>query len=408
MRHSGFLIAAVVILCPPAFGGGGSNYTIFGIGDLRLAGDPRSSALGYTGIGIADGFSVNVNSPATWSQITETKLDANLLHESFRATDGRKTITLALTNFAGASLAVPISQRFGIVVVGSMKPYSNKDYNVFTTGSQQGMEYVLNHEGSGGLGRGQIGLSFSPFPFIATGASFNYIFGSLENSRTLLPTTSGYEGGKTTGRTSTNAISGTFGILLNGTGSSIPFLEPLAVGLVVTTKGYLKADGEFLFEFPSEADTIDVTISDIPLPFSYGIGLSIRPTARWTIAADIFTQAWGTAALSVPTRDAVLYGIGVERSPSRAPGASLWDRLAVRVGSYYHQTYYVVNGEGIDEWGITAGLGIPFSGENRLNFSLEYGGRGATENGLIKENIFRLSMGISLSEIWFQSYDDEI
>jgi len=289
-----------------------------------------------------------------------------------------------------------------------MKPYSNKDYNVFTSGSQQGMDYVLNHEGSGGLGRGQIGLSFSPFPLIAAGASFNYIFGSLENSRTLLPTTAGYEGGKTTGRTSTNAINGTFGILASGPGFLLPFLENFSVGIVATTKGYLKADGEFLFEFPSEADTIDVIVNDIPLPFSYGIGVSLRAGPRWTFAVDMFTQAWGTAALSVPTRDAVLYGVGIERSHSQAPGASLWDRLAIRIGSYYHQTYYIVNGEGIDEWGVTAGLSVPFSGENRLNLSLEYGERGKTENNLIMERIFRLTVGISLSEIWFQTYDDDI
>jgi len=387
---------------------GGSNYTIFGIGDLRLAGDPRSNAMGYTGIGISDGLSVNVNAPASWARITETKLDASLLHESFHTTDGTKSLTLSLTNFSGASLAVPISQRFGIVIVGSMKPYSNKDYDVFTSGSQGGMDYLLNHEGSGGLGRGQIGVSLSPFPFIAAGASFNYIFGSLENSRTLLPTTLGYEGGKTTGRTSTNAITSTAGVLLNGAGTPFSLLEPFSVGVVVTTKGYLKADGEFLFEYPSEADTIDIIVSDIPLPFSYGIGASVRIGPRWTIAADMFTQAWGTATLTVPTRDAVLYGAGIERSPSGAPGASLLDRIAYRVGSYYYQTYYVVNGQGIDEWAVTTGLSVPFSGENRLNFAFEYGERGKIEKSLIKERIFRLTVGISLSELWFQSYEDEI
>jgi hypothetical protein len=387
---------------------GGSNYTIFGIGDLRLAGDARSNALGYTGVGVADGLSLNVNAPATWSRITETRLDASLLHESFRSTDGNKTLTLSITNFSGAALAVPVSQRFGITIVGSMKPYSNKDYDVFTSGSQQGMDYVVNHEGNGGLGRAQIGVSLSPFPLIAAGASFNYIFGSLENSRTLLPTTFGYEGGKTTGRTSTNAISGTIGVLVRGAGTPFALLKPFSVGAVLTTKSYLKAEGEFLFEFPAEADTVDVTVSDIPLPVAVGVGASCQLGERWLIAADMFAQAWGSVTLAVPTRDAVLYGIGIERSPAREPGATFWDRLAIRIGSYYHQTYYVVNGEGIDEWGVTGGFGIPFSGENRLNVSVEYGGRGKTGNNLIREDIFRLTFGLSLSELWFQSFDDEL
>jgi len=408
VRRFLLLFVTLAAIQHPLIAAGGSNYTIFGIGDLRLAGDARSNALGYTGVGIADGLSLNVNAPATWSRITETKLDANLLHESFRSTDGNKSLTLSITNFSGAALAVPISQRFGITIVGSMKPYSNKDYDVFTSGSQQGMDYVLNHEGSGGLGRAQIGVSFSPFPLIAAGASFNYIFGSLENSRTLTPTTFGYEGGKTTGRTSTNAISGTVGVLVRGEGLPFGLLAPFSVGAVLTTKSYLRADGEFLFEYPAEADTLDIIVSDIPLPVSIGVGASCQLGERWLIAADMFAQAWGSVTLAVPTRDAILYGIGIERSPSRAPGANLWDRLSIRVGAYVHQTYYVVNGEGIDEWGVTGGLAIPFSGDNRLNISVEYGGRGNTGNNLIHEDILRLTFGLSLSELWFQTFDDEI
>ena len=408
MRPSLLLLVSLAVLQVPVLAGGGSNYTIFGIGDLRLTGDARSNAMGYTGVGIADGLSLNVNAPATWSRISETRLDASLLHESFHSTDGNKSLTLSITNFSGAALAVPVSQRFGITIVGSMKPYSNKDYDVFTSGTQQGMEYVVNHEGSGGLGKAQIGVSLSPFPLISAGASFNYIFGSLENSRTLIPVTLGYEGGTTTGRTSTNAISGTVGVLVRGSGTPFALLEPFSVGAVITTKSYLKAEGEFLFEFPAEADTIDVIVSDIPIPVAVGIGASCQLGDRWVIAADMFAQAWGSVTLTVPTRDAVLYGVVIERSPSRAAGSGFWDRLSLRIGSYLYQTYYVVNGEGIDEWGVTAGLGIPFSGENRLNVSFEYGGRGNTGNNLIKEDIFRLTFGLSLSELWFQSFDDEI
>jgi hypothetical protein len=398
----------VVFLHGHLLAAGGSNYTIFGIGDLRLAGDARSAALGYTGVGVADGLSLNVNAPATWSRIAQTRLDANLLHESFHSTDGNKSLTLSITNFSGAALAVPVSQRFGITIVGSMKPYSNKDYDVFTSGSQQGMDYVLNHEGSGGLGKAQIGVSFSPFTLISAGASFNYIFGSLENSRTLIPTTFGYEGGTTIGRTSTNAVSATAGVLIRGEGLPFGLLSPFSVGAVVTTKSYLKAEGEFLFEYPAEADTLDLIVNDIPIPVAIGVGASCQIGDRWLIAADVFAQAWGSVTLTVPTRDAILYGVGIERSPSRDPGANFWERLGIRLGSYLHQTYYVVNGEGIDEWGVTGGVGIPFSGENRLNISIEYGGRGHTGNNLIQEDILRLTFGLALTELWFQSFDDEI
>ena len=401
-----FLLFIVPLV--PATGGTGSNYTIFGVGDLRLAGSPRSSALGYAGSVLRDGVAINTGSPASWSGIRETTLEASLLHEGFNATDGTKSQSVSLTNFGGAAMAIPISTKFGIVAVGSMRPYSNKDYNVFTTGSQQGMDYVLNHEGSGGLGNAQIGVSFGPFPFIAVGASFNYIFGSLKSSRTLLPASFEFDGGKTTSRTTTNAVNGTFGLMINGTGGLVPLLDPLSVGFTFAPRSFLNANAELLYEFTSEADTAALSVSDILLPLSYGIGASYRVTPRWLVVADYYTQQWGTSNLGVETRDARLFGVGIERSGATTPGASWVDRIALRVGAFRHETYYIVNGEGITEMGLTGGLGVPFSGESRLTFSFEYGDRGSTGNNLIREKILRFTLGITIRELWFLTFDEAI
>jgi hypothetical protein len=81
--------------------------------------------------------------------------------------------------------------------------------------------------------------------------------------------------------------------------------------------------------------------------------------------------------------------------------------MALRLGGYLHETYYVVNEQPIDEWGVTAGLAVPFSGESRLNFGFEYGERGSTSHNLLKETIFRFSVGLTISETWFQTFDDE-
>jgi hypothetical protein len=403
VRRLILLISLLTALSPRSHAGGGSNYTIFGIGDLRLAGSVRTSGLGYAGLALADENGLNVNSPASWTRLKNTRIETSLLYEGFNARDGEKSLYVALTNFNGASLAIPISTANGIVFVGSMTPFSNRDYNVYTTGSQQGMDYVLNHVGKGGLGKGQVGLSYAPFEVLSLGASLNYLFGSLENTRTLLPVSDTFVGGETTGRTTANGLTGTFGWLFHGFGP----LTPFSIGMTVTTRGYLGAEEEFLFKSEEDVDTLQADVPDIVVPASYAVGLSYQVGRRWAVTADFSQMLWSESGLASGARDATVLSMGIERLPLPETTAPLLDRMAFRIGTYYHETYYVVNGHPINEWGLTAGFGIPFSGENRINIAFEHGQRGSTAYGLLEESIFRFSFGVTISETWFLTFDEE-
>jgi hypothetical protein len=64
----------------------------------------------------------------------------------------------------------------------------------------------------------------------------------------------------------------------------------------------------------------------------------------------------------------------------------------------------VLNNEHITEFGISFGMGLPIgsrSGFSNANIGLEYGQRGTTNNGLIQESFFSLSIGLSLNDKWF-------
>lgn len=94
--------------------------------------------------------------------------------------------------------------------------------------------------------------------------------------------------------------------------------------------------------------------------------------------------------------------LGVEIIPSTEMRSNIFSRIAYRVGSYYHQTNLQVGGTGIDEWGITFGMGIPLSAESScLDIYLHYALRGTKENNLIQENIFRIGAALNIGERWF-------
>jgi hypothetical protein len=69
------------------------------------------------------------------------------------------------------------------------------------------------------------------------------------------------------------------------------------------------------------------------------------------------------------------------------------------------QDYVKVN-EDLPSWGVTLGLGLPMrppSYSNQysiINTSFEFGQRG-NNNNVIRENFFKVSIGLTLSDIWF-------
>lgn len=88
-------------------------------------------------------------------------------------------------------------------------------------------------------------------------------------------------------------------------------------------------------------------------------------------------------------------------------GRRFFDRIRYRVGASYATPYYTINGQdGPKEISVSAGFGIPIinSANNRsiLNISGQWVNRSA--DGLIKENTFRINIGLTFNERWFMKW----
>lgn len=84
---------------------------------------------------------------------------------------------------------------------------------------------------------------------------------------------------------------------------------------------------------------------------------------------------------------------------------SFWEQIMLRLGLSYEQTQYEINGNGVDQYSIYTGFSVPLSFDNTLDFGFQYGKRGTTESNLIKENIFKFSVSLSVGELWFLRQD---
>jgi hypothetical protein len=401
-------------------GSGGSAYSVFGIGDIRYPVGVRAAGMGYTGLGLPSASYINTLAPATWSQIDRVRFEGSMSVEGFNSTDGTQSRFLARGDFTGLILALPISQRNGITFVGGFVPYSTFNYDAYTTGSyvspSDTMLYSVHHIGTGGISRGFLGFSYAPSTEWSFGFSFNYLFGSLTDEQDQIPATANYYGGTVYKSTTGNGASVTIGGLWSGAGNLASSLKPFSFGFSLTSRTNLHATGQRDYkysadQYTTQRDTTPEFSSATTVPFSWGLGVSYRASERIVLAADFFAQPWSTAELNGESprslRNSMRAGIGAELAPSRELYARWFTRLAYRLGAYYNATYVEANGTPINEWGVTAGLSIPFTGDSRVNLQGEYARRGTTDNGLIKDQIWRISVSLNISASWFQQFGDE-
>ena len=153
----------------------------------------------------------------------------------------------------------------------------------------------------------------------------------------------------------------------------------------------------------------------------YGVGLMYEHNNTWRVGADYTLMQYnkvGYADYQVVNhvqqytlrndvyQDRHKFTVGGEFCKNEY-GRRFTDRLRYRLGASYVTPYYKVNGvDGPKEYSVSVGVGIPMvnSIENRtaLNISAAWVRREATN--LLKENTFRLTLGLTFNEQWFAKW----
>jgi hypothetical protein len=280
--------------------------------------------------------------------------------------------------------------------------------------SSIGLTHHQTFYGSGGLSFLSLSLSASPLTTFHVGARLNYIYGRTQQYQTDYFDNTSYIAPSFDRSTYFSGFTFTIGAIYEGVGKllDIPFLQDFSIGLTTTTSTSLDVDEQRAY--PGAAyygnDSIVIQHGSVELPFTVGLGISYLYQNRYRFLGDLIFENWGNAKyfgeLQAEIRNSYRTSLGFEIAPIKGSD-SYWKRISYRAGFAYHSTYYKIHGIGIDEILISSGVGLPIGSESRLNIGIQFGVRGTTDNRLQKDSIFRLSIGISASELWFQNYEEE-
>lgn len=170
-------------------------------------------------------------------------------------------------------------------------------------------------------------------------------------------------------------------------------------------------------EFPRDtAQFIDGARGTLELPILLGLGVAVY-NHHWMFTAEHKRRDWAQLKVNVEGYDprtdlraAASYAMGASYRPAGAGKGNFFGNMIYRAGARYATDYITVNGTSMDVMGFSAGLSLPLtagSTQSRFNIGAEFGQRGSTENGLLRERYADIYFGISITperftDRWFK------
>ncbi len=401
-----------------------SPYSRFGLGDQLSSQNVLNRAMGGLSIAYNDYQSVNFINPATYARLKVTTLDVgvDISSRTLRTTEPVQKYTSRYMIPTYLLVGVPLSKKGNWGMSFGMRPLTRINYNLRTTGRLSGIDSVAyNFIGNGGSYQAFLGTGIGTKNF-SIGVNGGYRFGTkLYNTRVLLINdTVPY-------RKTNSADSTRFGGLFVEAG----FLWRIHLGkktyLRVGANGNLSSKlnavrdlSRETFEY-SATNGVEVLDSvykasgqegDIVYPAGYGVGLMLEVEDKWGVGVELNRTSWSQYRYYERTdnlRDNWTFRFGAQMLPNPI-GKSYWSKVAYRAGfSYGPDPIAVAN---LNQYLVSAGVSLPVRRSfytnqfTTINLTMEAGARG-NKDLQIREGLFRISLGLNLSDLWFnpRKYD---
>lgn len=406
------IIFFLVVYSTILFSQSSSTYTRNGIGDLNYTYSARSLGIAQSGLAMLNDSYVELINPASWSKLRLTRIEFSLVLNGVELSDNSNTAFYADADFKGFTFAFPISAKYGIGFASGLLPYSRVSYQVVESTNPIDpavSNYTTSYTGEGGLSRLFMGASYRlPFQWIL-GATLEYYFGrqtylsevEFDNS-SFRPSTYETDYRSTGFGTTIGIISQNFASLFNS-----ETISNLRLGVSVNLISDLDTDTSLTINPKTVADTIFSGRTKMHIPFRIAGGVSLELSEKYNFNLDYIYQPWSEYTLGGVTspnlRDVHRFALGFEYAKKVEPGSTNWEQIKWRLGLSYELTQYIINKTDITQFSATAGVSFPLGLGNSFDLGLEFALRGTTESNLIKENFYRVNIGISFGELWFQT-----
>lgn len=390
-----------------------SPYSRYGLGVLSDQSLGINRQMGGLGYALRSHRFINVQNPASFSEAdTLTMLfEAGFSLQNVNFKEGNKRINARNASFDYIAIQFRICKNLGLSA--GFLPYSNVGYSFSTTSSPGTNEvHSETYSGEGGIYQPYIGLGWKPFSWFAVGAMGSYIYGDITH-QVISEFTNSTNRSKVYNATIKN-YKVDFGMQFM---AKLAAKHHLTIGATYSLGHNLNADATLTSTTSGASEKKDIS-GGFRLPHTFGGGLAYKYNDRLTVGVDYTYQQWNSSTffdgkssnaddrISVGT-DRSKISLGAEYSPNEI-SKNLFKMMSYRAGVHYAQPYTKINGmAGCDEYGVSAGVSIPFYNNNNsyshatLHISGQFIHLEPRSAGMITENYLRINIGITFNESWF-------
>ncbi|WP_456424356.1 hypothetical protein [Lutibacter sp.] len=421
-------IIVVITLFVSVFGFAQKNntsaYSFFGIGDKNNINTVEQLSMGGIGVAFNDTYHLNFSNPASVAFLSFTNYTLAFENVNMSAKDGNDKQKAGTTYLSYLAFGVPIGDKAGMSF--GLLPNSSVGYSLVSSifDSENILREATLYNGDGGTNRVFLNFGYKPFKGFSVGLQGNYVFGKIENSiinqqegaslATKYETRSNVKGySLDVGFQYKTALNKNVDLNL---GASFELSN------TIDTEGneYLYSVSIVSFEAPRDTILSVESVGYLKSPVKTSLGIGVGKEYKWFIGADYsFQNALELEGSIFNSYSKIKYdkynkiAIGGFYIPKFNSISSYWERVTYRAGLKFEKTGLLIdavgNGvdfTGVDDFGISFGVGLPLSQQlSNINLGFEFGKRGKTANGLVEENYFNFRLSLSLNDKWFKKIE---
>lgn len=343
-----------------------SPYTRYGYGQLADQGSGNSKVMGGIAYGLRDKYQINFANPASYTAVDSLTFifDGGISLQNTNFSDGKIKQNAKNSSFDYITMQFRLAKWAGMSL--GLLPYSNVGYSMgeyrVNPGSSDNSTTV-QYTGDGGLHQLYMGAGFKIVKNFSVGANISYLWGDITHTMAETfpnaPTNLAFQ------RTNNTSVR-SYKIDLGAQYTQQFGKKHLMTLGAVFSPGHDLHNSSYVQDIlgnSTSGSTINTrdTVATFGTPMSLGVGATYVYDNRLTVGADFTYQKWSSVSF-MNNDDAFCnrtkIAVGAEYLPNPM-GRSYLAHVKYRLGAYYSQPYYKINGErAANEYGVTAGFGL--------------------------------------------------
>ena len=412
--------------------GNNSPYSRYGIG--TLSDESQSFNKGMSGLsqGMRGLTMINHQNPASYAVVDSLTFlfDIGASFTTAHMSYNGSSVNPQNSTLDYVQAAFHIMKNVGVSF--GLRPYSVIGYNFTSSNTMEDIDgygekvQTATYLGEGGTHVVYGGLGWAPFKNFSLGANMGYLWGDYSHSSTV-------SFSETTIQSLSRKYTGDINSWLLDLGvqysCKLNQKNVLTIGATTGVGHKVNESATFINQKLLSSSVIGADTTHIgnayEIPWSVGAGFAVTHNQRFTWGIDYLCQMWKNCRFPelVTVNGSQVYQVGKNALSNRQKftiggeyvgnpdGLHFRDHVSYQFGASYATPYYKVNNQdGPKDYTVSLGVGLPIMNQYSNRSVLKISGqfeRLAGKNSMIKENYFRLCLGLSFNARWFNKWKFE-